>query len=160
MAGSLTSSHRTRKILWDGPYPGNKVNSRGRCVENDILLLQRWHPRRREGWVTPWTPGPRQRLVLRGERLWMRRRASSVPWGPKSSSPDRGLQASVSPLRIHKISKIFMFFSLGCFFLTFSTPALWLIQTPVYLQTRADTVSLPWVNHTHWEFRKQSKGSD
>lgn len=74
------------------------------------------------------------------------------------TGPD--LQASTSPLRIHIISKIFMFFSRGCFFLTLSTPALWLIQTPVYLQTRTDTVSLPWVDHTHWEFKKQSRGSD
>ena len=63
-------------------------------VENDILLLQRWHPGLREGWVTPRAPGARQRLALRGERLWMRRRASSVPWGPKSDSPDQSWTSS------------------------------------------------------------------
>lgn len=30
MVGSVTS-HVTRKILWDGPHPANKINSTEKC---------------------------------------------------------------------------------------------------------------------------------
>ena len=156
MAGSVTSSHRTRKILWDGPHPGSKINSRGRCGKLHLIIAEVASKTER---------GVSDALRSRGHRDLLCE-GRDCEWGgefpvflkARTLLPQTGpqLQVSVSPLRTHKISKIFMLFSRGCFFLTSPTPALWLIQTAVHLQTLTDTTSLPWVNHTHWEFRSRA----
>lgn len=136
MAGSVTSSHRTRRILWNGPHPGNKINSE-EGEENYILLLQKWHPRQRG--VSDTLSSRVQRLELWGERLGMRRRASSVPWGPESASPDRSWTSSfyVSLEESHNFQNLHVFFS-------------WLLLPNVldsYSLTNTDTsVSA----NTHW----------
>ena len=108
MAGSVTSSHRTRKILWDGPHPGNKVNSRGRCGKRHLIIAEVASRTERGVSDTPSSRGQTETCPARGEivneeasfqcplrpEIWLPRpvlnfKLLCLPWGftkfPKSS---------------------------------------------------------------------------
>lgn len=135
---------RTRKILWNGIRAANKE----RCGKPPPSL-QMWYPQTQRE-VSDDGIGCRIQIqiktqVVRG-KMWIRRGVSGSFLGRKSAPPTWSwISSFFASLKDSQDFQKLHVFSHGCFFLTFSTPAMLLIQM-VYLQWTDTTIPLPWVN--------------
>lgn len=146
MSESVTSSHRTRKILWNGTHPANKISSTERCGKPPPSV-QMWYPQaQREG-----SDGVGCRIqiethMVRGQT--MNKKGSFRAFLGCESSPlacSWILSLFYASLKDSQDFQKLHVFPHGCLFLTFSTNHMWLIQT-VYLQWTDPTIPLLWVN--------------
>lgn len=159
------SSHRTRKILWDGPHPPNKINSTERYGKLPPAIADGASkgPERSEQQPRPRTQ--RETHVVRGKTGSKEERAQYSLLA-KNLLPQigPGFQAALPPLRIYKDFQKLRVFSRGCCFLTPFILAL-VINTDIRVSAMNWYYESPALGEhegaqTHREFRKQSRGSD